>query len=671
MLGSLAVAWASRRLRLPAPVRASASVLALLWFLALVFFRETLWGPFPTLDSLRAIGSAADAGMRLAREEVAPVPTREALLVLLAVGVWATTWLVDAALAARRPLLAVVAALPIFSVPGAVVLGEARWLDAGLFLAAAAWLLFAEERRHAQRWALAQAGRRPGWRAGPAVRLGAAAVALAVVASPLLPGFAGPPGLRGRGGFGSAVAFNPIVAIKPTLDNERELVLFRVRMPHASYLRLTALDTFDGTEWRQGDLDGTLPAADPPSRTFLQDVQIVALAGVWLPAAFEPTSVDVDVRRDPRNAALLQPTGVVGGLRYQVVSDVPDVDARDLDSPLPARGEALGRYLALPSGVARDLAPLASEITGDSSTPYERAVAIQEHLRRFRYDEKVAARHDFDTIRQFLTETKRGYCEQFATTMAALARVEGIPSRVVIGFGIGEQVEPDLWEVTTRHAHAWVELFFPDAGWVAFEPTPRGGVAVPAPYTFPARDPASAGGPGASPGPDETGGAPGRDRDPRDAETPAGGRAVRPVVVRGLATAGLVVAAAFFFAAAALGALAIARRRRIAHAPDARAAVRMRYLDFLAWCDAAGVGRGTGETPREHARRLGARASAAAGPLDRLALAVEVALWAPPNGYDPAATGLVSREARRALAGTLPRTRRALAWAGWGRWRSR
>ena len=90
-------------------------------------------------------------------------------------------------------------------------------------------------------------------------------------------------------------------------------------------------------------------------------------------------------------------------------------------------------------------------------------------------------------LRRFLTEVREGYCEQLAIAMAMMARQVGVPSRVAVGFTSGEIIDNTVQQVTTHDAHAWPELWFPEAGWVPFEPTPRadGTVSVPS-YTTPA-----------------------------------------------------------------------------------------------------------------------------------------------------------------------------------------
>ncbi|MCW4465111.1 DUF3488 and transglutaminase-like domain-containing protein [Glutamicibacter sp. MNS18] len=145
---------------------------------------------------------------------------------------------------------------------------------------------------------------------------------------------------------------------------------------------------------------------------------------------------------------------------------------------------------------------------------FDRAVAIQDYLRssRFSYSEQTPLREGYDganlkVITAFL-DRRAGYCVHFATTMAVMARAEGIPSRVVIGYAPGEAIEETRtrqggagtpnrssadpmdtelagYRVSGQQAHAWPELYLPGLGWTPFEPTPGRGVA---PDYAPAQD---------------------------------------------------------------------------------------------------------------------------------------------------------------------------------------
>ena len=113
----------------------------------------------------------------------------------------------------------------------------------------------------------------------------------------------------------------------------------------------------------------------------------------------------------------------------------------------------------------------------------------------FKYTLKVPSTQSPAALIQFLTKTKAGYCQQFAFAMAVLARLAGIPSRVVVGYTQGSFVGNDNWQVKTSDAHAWPELYFPGAGWLRFEPTPPNSAGLPGqataiapPYSTPLSD---------------------------------------------------------------------------------------------------------------------------------------------------------------------------------------
>ena len=120
---------------------------------------------------------------------------------------------------------------------------------------------------------------------------------------------------------------------------------------------------------------------------------------------------------------------------------------------------------------------LVKRITTSSNrdTPYGKAVAIQSWFTapgRFKYTLNVPSTQSSAALIQFLTKNKEGYCQQFAFGMAVLARLAGIPARVVVGYTQGSFIGNDNWQVKTSDAHAWPELFFPGDGWLRFEPTP-------------------------------------------------------------------------------------------------------------------------------------------------------------------------------------------------------
>ncbi|HEY6397905.1 MAG TPA: transglutaminaseTgpA domain-containing protein [Solirubrobacteraceae bacterium] len=117
---------------------------------------------------------------------------------------------------------------------------------------------------------------------------------------------------------------------------------------------------------------------------------------------------------------------------------------------------------------------LARRLAQGAATPYAFVQRVLSYLRPeygFFYDANTApSRYP---LLNFLFNTKAGYCQHFAGAMALLLRLGGVPARVAVGFTSGKHSSAtSTWDVTDKDAHAWVEVWFPRYGWVAFDPTP-------------------------------------------------------------------------------------------------------------------------------------------------------------------------------------------------------
>lgn len=137
------------------------------------------------------------------------------------------------------------------------------------------------------------------------------------------------------------------------------------------------------------------------------------------------------------------------------------------------------RYLQLPEELPERIRQLSRAITEEETNLYEKTRAIERYFARngFIYDQKNVGvpKEKQDYVDQFLFDTKRGYCDNFSTSMVVMLRAIGIPARWVKGFAEGEEMSNDLGEktfqVTNNNAHSWVEAYFPGIGWMPFEPT--------------------------------------------------------------------------------------------------------------------------------------------------------------------------------------------------------
>ena len=259
-------------------------------------------------------------------------------------------------------------------------------------------------------------------------------------------------------------------------------------------LRAFTLTTFDGQSWDRTEATeleswdpATLLASDPsirgtapdPERGTLGDVR-VEVAGLRerrLPVSTFPRTVNASGtwEYDSARDEVVGRRGTFDGMTYAMTVEIPSLTADDLaDTPVGDPGDD-GASLAVPeTSHTDDVTELAQEITADASTPYEQAMALQTYFRattNFTYDTRVAPSRSDDAVWDFV-QSKKGYCVQFSTSMAMMARTLGIPARVGVGFLPGESDRNGAYVVTGHESHAWPELFFEGYGWVRFEPTP-------------------------------------------------------------------------------------------------------------------------------------------------------------------------------------------------------
>lgn len=160
---------------------------------------------------------------------------------------------------------------------------------------------------------------------------------------------------------------------------------------------------------------------------------------------------------------------------YKVDSFLPTPTIEDLRAASTEYPDEIrGRYLQLPPELPERVKELAHQITSNETTAYDKAKAIERYLRvTYPYDLQIPAPPpEQDVADYFLFDLKRGYCDYYATAMVVLARSAGVPARFVSGYAPGEYDAPNAqYIVRELNAHSWVEVYFPEIGWVEFEPT--------------------------------------------------------------------------------------------------------------------------------------------------------------------------------------------------------
>ncbi len=620
------VSWWGRRrgMSLAATAVATAAAVALVAAWVVLPATTTYGIPGPaTVD-------AALAELREARtlfaHVVAPAPVTEGFVLAGMLGVGTIAFLADWAAFRLESLFEVL--LPsFFLVVFTAFLGGERNRAALLLLylvAVGVFLLVHPNwlQRSTLPWLAGRSAGELGWRLPTGLMLGGAALTAGVLVGTGLAGAADPSDLwTGRSGDRQTTV-SPLVDIRGRLVSQTDNEVFTVRSDSRTYWRLTSLDTFDGQIWssdaQHAAVSGRIPSepgGDTPGVRVIQEFTIESLSSPWLPAAYRPRRVEGvrGLRYNDQLASLVAGERTDRGLTYRVASSVPRLDAdglRRAGAPAAATPE-LQPFLRLPN-IAPRVRRLASEVTGASSSGYDKALALQDFLRQgFTYDLSARPGHDGRALETFLFRERRGYCEQFAGAFAVMARAVGLPTRVAVGFTPGELGSDGRYHVRGLNAHAWPEVYVDGAGWVAFEPTPGRGApgasytGVPEaqarpdnPITATTAPPTSTtvAPPTTVPVPPEDSAQPADVSDEKGA--PLGGPAKAiPVVV-----ATVILAAAL--AAVPLAKAARRRRRRLS-ATSAQDRVLVAWAEAAESLAQAGAPRRADETLYEHATRAG------------------------------------------------------------------
>jgi len=641
--GALAVAVGALLVRRPLALSLVASAAGLILALGVLVFPRTTWAGLPTDDTIRSILLALERVGERAAKEVAPAPAFASLMTAGVIAVWAAGTAAHAlGVRSRSAVLPLLPPAALLAFTGVVTEEGPRPGYVLAFLAVAFALLFAEALHRVTAWGPALQGVRRRAAGGGGARwarwLGVAAATTAMLLPGVLPGFRSGPVLRLHRP-GARVAISPIVDIRPSLLRNPPANLFSVETDRASYWRMLTLDRFDGRIWTASDLyaedgeeiqeplDPLVGPQAPEDVVVEQSFEIDQLSTPWLPAAYRPAFAaisDLSSRWDEESAIIATDDQPDEGFRYRVTSRVPIASSFELNQRDPASVEVEDRYRALPDDMPLRIYGIARELTQNEPTSFRKLLAIQDYLRTFKYDERAPAGHGTDDMLFFLERSRRGYCEQFAGTMAVLARTLDYPSRVAVGFLPGDRDRTGRYQVTTDDVHAWTEIFFPDYGWLAFEPTPTranptaGYLAQVPGGVRPDANLAGAGGAAEQPG---TGrGSSQRAFEPANpSATPTAPR-VRPVE-RGFPTRTLILA---LLAVAALVALTIPPAKTAgrwlarARARTPRRKVLAAYGLLASGAADVGLGRRQGETLREYRARLGEQVAFSDGHLDRL-----------------------------------------------------
>ncbi len=287
------------------------------------------------------------------------------------------------------------------------------------------------------------------------------------------------------GDIGKLQQSNAVVMRVRVEDEGRNLLNLRWRG--------VALDSFDGRSWRRSPGDSRPVRANDERNFFTLDTtdnlhrlttQTFFLEPIDTPVVFAaPRALAVQgqlpfVRQD-REGGITTRQHPLERISYKVISDTTEPEANLLRADSRSYTSPFSRYLQLPAELDPGISQLAREVIvkAGARNRYDAARAIEQHLQRdygYTLDLRVGGA---DPLADFLFRVREGHCEYFSTAMTVMLRTQGIAARVVNGFQKGEYNDTaDVFTVTQKDAHSWVEVYFPEtSSWVTFDPTPAAG----------------------------------------------------------------------------------------------------------------------------------------------------------------------------------------------------
>jgi transglutaminase-like putative cysteine protease len=450
-----------------------------------------------------------------------PVPGHEGVILLAAGSIGLVAVAVDfLAVRLHHPAIAGLPLLVLFMAPIATTANMRGLASAVAFLLAAVGylaLLSSDGRSRLRGWGRVVtvwhyagdderlAGADMGALAATGRRIGMAAVCAALIAPLLVPGLDvhklfGGHGTGGGSGSTGVGLPNPVVQLHGLLTKSKPRTVLKYHTTiadPANYLQVYVLNyNSKAGDWgliepSHGKLIGRGPLAPAPGlapgtpeNVVSTRVTIPSSRGFtgpidFLPVPYVPMRANVpgSWRQEPGTLMIYSDSAPTDGLQYTVTSGEVEPTTATLAAKPNIPAAIRHQYTGFKSSVTGQLRDIAQQITKGKTTPFEKAVALEQWFLSSRFSYSIQSTNLPNTARgllTFLTSDRQGFCQQFAFAMAVLARLINIPSRVAIGFTAGHQHSDGTWVVTTADAHAWPELYFTGAGWLRFEPTPGG-----------------------------------------------------------------------------------------------------------------------------------------------------------------------------------------------------
>lgn len=283
-----------------------------------------------------------------------------------------------------------------------------------------------------------------------------------------------PYSMKAAAAMDAAPVTSPLSGIAARLANPAVPVFSYRGETRVDRWSLAVLDRFDGVNWsssgtfrRMGTELTPGPGVTVPTNEHSASVHVGGQTGPWLPSQVWPTSVTgIEPLVDESHGSL-----VGGGTDYTLTWREPEASAladRAIDPDAPGGFGSLGE---VPPGIGE----LAGRAVGGVRPSFQTALALE----RFLSDNYQVAKepglptgHGWPQLRRFLLDDPRGTSEQFAAAYVALARIQGIPARLVVGYRAPASPSADgTFVVHNGDVLAWPEVAVKGVGWVPLDPT--------------------------------------------------------------------------------------------------------------------------------------------------------------------------------------------------------
>ena len=289
-----------------------------------------------------------------------------------------------------------------------------------------------------------------------------------------------------------------------TRTPQSDLVVFRVFAPSSAvelprlYWRGQVYDYYEGGSWQTtgedeirrepSDGDITIPD-DGHSRRYIFTFDILTKGQKILYAPAQPVWVNHDATLLYSELAAAPVDGEIPldvmALRANPALEIGDLYRAGARISNPTMGElrsagqgypawVMEKYLQLPEDFSPRIGELAGQIAAPYDNPFDKAAAVTAYLRQeIEYSPLVSLPDEtVDPLEYMLFESKKGFCNYYATAEVLMLRSLGIPARLSAGYAQGEpNAQKSIFVVRERDLHAWPEVYFPEYGWVEFEPT--------------------------------------------------------------------------------------------------------------------------------------------------------------------------------------------------------